>query len=186
MQMTILNNTECCHISGLADSWTITDPVLFNCWCGSGFRAGKEQCDDGNLAVNGLVGGNIYTEGCNTNTSSCPTSNSPLFGYSLRTNDGCNGQSTSLDFALLNCTRRVLSGRVKLGMELLQRPSTGGWRMEPRYLCLRLQLQLSVHLSGCKAKDPLWNKRRRKQVHPRAAVGYHLLLLILVSVEEQG
>mmetsp|Transcript_12330 Transcript_12330/g.42941 ORF Transcript_12330/g.42941 Transcript_12330/m.42941 type:complete len:271 (-) Transcript_12330:145-957(-) len=90
MQMTILNNTECCHISGLADSWTITDPVLFNCWCGSGFRAGKEQCDDGNLAVNGLVGGNIYTEGCNTNTSSCPTSNSPLFGYSLRTNDGCN------------------------------------------------------------------------------------------------
>eukprot|EP00960_Hanusia_phi_P047051 758185-Hanusia_phi.AAC.10 len=35
----------------------------------------------------------LYTKGCNTNTTQCPVIGSTLFRYDLRINDGCNGSS---------------------------------------------------------------------------------------------
>jgi len=53
---------DCCALSSLPHSWTFSNPLLFQCQCGSGYRKGSEQCDDGELVGGGEPGDN---DGCN-------------------------------------------------------------------------------------------------------------------------
>lgn len=77
--MTELPSSECCAISELPDSWTIESPELFEAWCGSGFKFGNEQCDDGDL---------VYE--CNEDVFVCPPVTPGEPSKALRDNDGCN------------------------------------------------------------------------------------------------
>jgi cysteine-rich repeat protein len=57
-----LPTADCCALSSLPHSWTFSNPLLFQCQCGSGYRKGSEQCDDGELVGGGGPGDN---DGCN-------------------------------------------------------------------------------------------------------------------------
>jgi len=77
--MTPIDNSQCCDLSELPNSWTIESPELFEAWCGSGFKFGNEQCDDGNLAY--------Y---CDETRFECPAVSPGQEGRVLRKNDGCD------------------------------------------------------------------------------------------------
>lgn len=56
-------NEQCCALENLQDAWTITNPRIFRAWCGSGYRQGNEDCDDGNLDEDVDLGAG-HQDGC--------------------------------------------------------------------------------------------------------------------------
>jgi hypothetical protein len=76
---TTIDASQCCALSELPNSWTIESPELFEAWCGSGFRFGNEQCDDGDLSYD-----------CDVSRFDCPPVTPGENPRVLRANDGCN------------------------------------------------------------------------------------------------
>lgn len=65
---TEIPTSQCCALSSLAYSWTLSNPLLFQCKCASGYRRDAEQCDDGNLLFGDPQTGEFISknnDGCN-------------------------------------------------------------------------------------------------------------------------